>query len=174
MPSSRPTCWLARGLGHTVVTATCGSQVLLKHLAGVHAAQAQRPQCRPSSVVGAGCRHFHKGDNCANAPLTSVSGSVRLIVHSAGQLAAVNQYGAWLLHFRCMPTDGICHLRAAACSRLCRYYGMKQQLLESFGFGPDERFPVYPDRFPIQLLSYLRLSRIQDPGLFAKVGRLNT
>lgn len=47
---------------------------------------------------------------------------------------------------------------------------MKQQLLESFGFGPQERFPVYADRFPIQLLSYLRLSRIQDPGLFAKVG----
>ena len=46
---------------------------------------------------------------------------------------------------------------------------MKQQLLESFGFGPEERFPVYADRFPIQLLSYLRLSRIQDPGLFAKV-----
>jgi hypothetical protein len=50
-----------------------------------------------------------------------------------------------------------------------RYYGMKQQLLESFGFTTDERFPVYADRFPIQLLSYLRLSRIQDPGLFAKV-----
>jgi hypothetical protein len=46
---------------------------------------------------------------------------------------------------------------------------MKQQLLESFGFAPLERFPVYADRFPIQLLSYLRLSRIQDPGLFAKV-----
>lgn len=46
---------------------------------------------------------------------------------------------------------------------------MKQQLLESFGFAPQERFPVFADRFPIQLLSYLRLSRIQDPGLFAKV-----
>ncbi|KAF6255082.1 rubisco small subunit N-methyltransferase [Scenedesmus sp. NREL 46B-D3] len=50
-----------------------------------------------------------------------------------------------------------------------RYYGMKQQLLESFGFAAEERFPVYADRFPIQLLSYLRLSRIQDVGLFAKV-----
>jgi hypothetical protein len=47
---------------------------------------------------------------------------------------------------------------------------MKQQLLESFGFAAEERFPVYADRFPIQLLSYLRLSRIQDVGLFAKVG----
>eukprot|EP00879_Flechtneria_rotunda_P015067 GHRR01015744.1.p1 GENE.GHRR01015744.1~~GHRR01015744.1.p1 ORF type:complete len:507 (+),score=158.49 GHRR01015744.1:326-1846(+) len=50
-----------------------------------------------------------------------------------------------------------------------RYYSMKAQLLESFGFGPEERFPVYADRFPIQLLSYLRLSRIQDPGQFAQV-----
>eukprot|EP00882_Tetradesmus_deserticola_P007360 GHRQ01007754.1.p1 GENE.GHRQ01007754.1~~GHRQ01007754.1.p1 ORF type:complete len:476 (+),score=189.66 GHRQ01007754.1:146-1573(+) len=50
-----------------------------------------------------------------------------------------------------------------------RYFGMKQQLLESFGFAAEERFPVYVDRFPIQLLSYLRLSRIQDVGLFAKV-----
>eukprot|EP00878_Enallax_costatus_P003647 GHUV01003861.1.p1 GENE.GHUV01003861.1~~GHUV01003861.1.p1 ORF type:complete len:495 (+),score=148.67 GHUV01003861.1:1566-3050(+) len=50
-----------------------------------------------------------------------------------------------------------------------RYFGMKQQLLESFGFTAQERFPVYADRFPIQLLSYLRLSRIQDSGLFAKV-----
>jgi hypothetical protein len=52
---------------------------------------------------------------------------------------------------------------------------MKQQLLESFGFAAEERFPVYADRFPIQLLSYLRLSRIQDVGLFAKVraGRPN-
>jgi hypothetical protein len=48
---------------------------------------------------------------------------------------------------------------------------MKQQLLESFGFAAQERFPVYADRFPIQLLSYLRLSRIQDVGLFAKVRR---
>lgn len=47
---------------------------------------------------------------------------------------------------------------------------MKQQLLESFGFSAQDRFPVFADRFPIQLLSYLRLSRIQDPGLFAKVG----
>lgn len=49
---------------------------------------------------------------------------------------------------------------------------MKQQLLESFGFAAQERFPVYADRFPIQLLSYLRLGRIQDPGLFAKVQQL--
>lgn len=51
-----------------------------------------------------------------------------------------------------------------------RYYGLKQQILESFGFSAAEAFPVFADRFPIQLLAYLRLSRIQDPGLLAKVG----
>ncbi len=51
----------------------------------------------------------------------------------------------------------------------CRYFSMKQQLLESFGFAAQDRFPVFADRFPIQLLSYLRLTRIQDPLLFAKV-----
>ncbi|KAF8071199.1 setd3 [Scenedesmus sp. PABB004] len=62
-----------------------------------------------------------------------------------------------------------CCMFPAALVPADRYYGMKAQLLESFGFGPAESFPVYADRFPIQLLSYLRLSRIQDPGLFAKV-----
>jgi len=51
---------------------------------------------------------------------------------------------------------------------------MKQQLLESFGFGAQDRFPVFADRFPIQLLSYLRLTRIQDPLLFAKVGQADS
>ena len=37
------------------------------------------------------------------------------------------------------------------------------------GFGSEQQFPVYADRFPIQLLAYLRLSRIQDPAMFAKV-----
>lgn len=46
---------------------------------------------------------------------------------------------------------------------------MKSQVLESFGMGPAENFPVYADRFPIQLLAYLRLSRIQDPAQFAQV-----
>ena len=54
-----------------------------------------------------------------------------------------------------------------------KYYSLKQQVLESFGFGPSEQFPVYADRFPLQLLAYLRLSRIQDPGLLAKVSCKN-
>lgn len=48
---------------------------------------------------------------------------------------------------------------------------MKQSLLESFGFSAPDKFPVFADRFPIQLLSYLRLTRIQDPLLFTKVGQ---
>ncbi|KXZ52752.1 hypothetical protein GPECTOR_8g143 [Gonium pectorale] len=50
-----------------------------------------------------------------------------------------------------------------------RYYMMKSQILESLGFAPTERFPVYADRMPIQLLAYLRLSRVADPALLAKV-----
>lgn len=50
-----------------------------------------------------------------------------------------------------------------------RYYEMKSQILESVGFAPKERFPVYADRMPNQLLAYVRLARVQDPALFAKV-----
>lgn len=51
----------------------------------------------------------------------------------------------------------------------CRYYQSKEQLLAAMGFGSPERFPVYSDRFPIQLLAYLRLSRIQVGCLGAVV-----
>lgn len=50
-----------------------------------------------------------------------------------------------------------------------RYYSMKAQILETLGMGPKEAFPVYADRMPIQLFSYLRLARVSDPALFAKV-----
>lgn len=50
-----------------------------------------------------------------------------------------------------------------------RYFIMKSQILESIGFSAKDRFPVYADRMPIQLLAYIRLSRVQDPALFAKV-----
>ena len=46
---------------------------------------------------------------------------------------------------------------------------MKEQVLGSLGYSAAETFPVYADRFPLQLLSYLRLSRVQDVGLLAKV-----
>ena len=43
------------------------------------------------------------------------------------------------------------------------------QILESLGFNAKEVFPVCADRMPLQLLAYLRLSRVADPALFAKV-----
>lgn len=50
-----------------------------------------------------------------------------------------------------------------------RYFMMKSEILQSLGFSATEQFPVYADRFPNQLLAFLRLSRISDPALFAKV-----
>ncbi len=44
------------------------------------------------------------------------------------------------------------------------------QILESMGLQAKERFMVYADRMPTQLLAFLRLSRLSDPALFAKVG----
>ncbi|KAJ9518692.1 hypothetical protein QJQ45_018734 [Haematococcus lacustris] len=49
-----------------------------------------------------------------------------------------------------------------------RYFQMKTQILEELGFSNEEQFPVFADRFPQQLLAYLRLSRVADPALFAK------
>ncbi len=43
------------------------------------------------------------------------------------------------------------------------------QVLDQLGFAPKDAFPVYADRMPNQLLAYLRLARLQDPALFAKV-----
>lgn len=50
-----------------------------------------------------------------------------------------------------------------------KYYPMKQQILDSMDLGREEQFPVYLDRFPNQLLAFVRLARLQDPVLFAKV-----
>lgn len=50
-----------------------------------------------------------------------------------------------------------------------RYFQMKSQILESLGLSATEQFPVFLDKFPNQLLAYLRLSRVSDPALFAKV-----
>ncbi|KAG1670765.1 hypothetical protein FOA52_013992 [Chlamydomonas sp. UWO 241] len=50
-----------------------------------------------------------------------------------------------------------------------KYFVMKQQILESMGFETKQIFPVYLDRMPNQLYAYVRLSRVMDPALFAKV-----
>ena len=46
-----------------------------------------------------------------------------------------------------------------------RLFTAKKQVLEGIGFtAADQYFPVYEDRMPTQLYSYLRFSRVQDPG----------
>ena len=48
-------------------------------------------------------------------------------------------------------------------------YLPKKQIVEQFGFTDDMRFPVYPDRTPVQMLAYCRLARVQDPADLAKI-----
>eukprot|EP00798_Chlamydomonas_sp_ICE-L_P020004 gene20004-26717_t len=50
-----------------------------------------------------------------------------------------------------------------------KYFMMKSQILESFGLSSNQNFPVYADRMPNQLFAYLRLVRVADPALFAKI-----
>ena len=47
---------------------------------------------------------------------------------------------------------------------------MKKQILEGLGLTTPQAFPITREGFPQQLLSYLRLARLQDPAEFAKVG----
>lgn len=46
---------------------------------------------------------------------------------------------------------------------------LKSQILQMANFQDEQTFPLYIDRFPTQLLSYMRLARLQDTGLFAKI-----
>jgi hypothetical protein len=50
-----------------------------------------------------------------------------------------------------------------------RYYQMKESILEALGFAANFSFPIFADRMPVQLLAYVRLARVEDPALFAKV-----
>ncbi|CAD7695760.1 unnamed protein product [Ostreobium quekettii] len=45
----------------------------------------------------------------------------------------------------------------------------KKQILEGLGLQAKQSFPIYEDKMPAQLLSYLRLSRVQDAAQLAKV-----
>ncbi len=46
-----------------------------------------------------------------------------------------------------------------------RLFSAKKQVLEGMGFTAENQyFPVYEDRMPTQLYSYLRFARVQDPG----------
>ncbi|MCO5568958.1 hypothetical protein L7F22_022661 [Adiantum nelumboides] len=46
---------------------------------------------------------------------------------------------------------------------------LKSQILQVANFQDEQSFPLYLDRFPTQLLSYMRLARLQDVGLFPKI-----
>lgn len=46
---------------------------------------------------------------------------------------------------------------------------LKQQILQQAMLDSPQTFPLYLDRFPTQLLTYMRLSRLQDPALFPKI-----
>ncbi|KAH7299686.1 hypothetical protein KP509_24G024400 [Ceratopteris richardii] len=46
---------------------------------------------------------------------------------------------------------------------------LKSQILQAANFQDEQSFPLYNDRFPLQLLSYMRLARLQDPALLAKI-----
>lgn len=48
-------------------------------------------------------------------------------------------------------------------------YSAKRTIVEAYGLSDQQEFPVYRDRFPIQLLAYLRLARVQDTGELMKV-----
>ncbi|EIE20473.1 rubisco small subunit N-methyltransferase, partial [Coccomyxa subellipsoidea C-169] len=50
-----------------------------------------------------------------------------------------------------------------------RLFSVKKQILESLGFDIVQEFPIFRDRMPTQLLAYLRLARLTDPALLAKV-----
>lgn len=50
-----------------------------------------------------------------------------------------------------------------------KLYSFKKQILEDKGLSTKQSFPIYADRIPRQLLSFLRLSRVQDPSDFFKI-----
>ncbi|KAI8470254.1 MAG: rubisco small subunit N-methyltransferase [Monoraphidium minutum] len=97
-----------------------------------------------------------------------------VVLANAGQEVLLNDgrpNGEMLLCFGTVQDSNLadCLYFDAELVRADKYYTSKEQLMTSMGMTTKERFPVFADRFPIQLLAYLRLSRIQDPALFAKV-----
>mgnify|MGYP006438883741 CR=1 FL=1 len=58
-----------------------------------------------------------------------------------------------------------CVFAAASCTQTDRLYEAKRQILEGMGMSAEvQSFPVFADRMPMQLLAYMRLARVQDPG----------
>ncbi|GMH33200.1 hypothetical protein BSKO_01034 [Bryopsis sp. KO-2023] len=50
-----------------------------------------------------------------------------------------------------------------------RLYMAKREILETMDLQPVQKFPVYENRMPIQLLSYVRLSRVGETGQLTRV-----
>eukprot|EP01023_Acetabularia_acetabulum_P050476 TRINITY_DN5467_c0_g2_i1.p1 TRINITY_DN5467_c0_g2~~TRINITY_DN5467_c0_g2_i1.p1 ORF type:complete len:478 (-),score=78.38 TRINITY_DN5467_c0_g2_i1:17-1450(-) len=50
-----------------------------------------------------------------------------------------------------------------------KLYRMKKEILQNYGLQTSQQFPIMEDRIPLQLLSYLRLSRISDAAQIAKI-----
>lgn len=48
-------------------------------------------------------------------------------------------------------------------------YRAKREVLEALGLEPKQSVPIFKDKIPGLLLSYLRLSRVQDPTQLMKV-----
>lgn len=117
--------------------------------------------------------------NPCNLTLIALVGSdSRLFAHSEGQELLLNDgrpNGEMLLSTGTVQENNKSDFLLFPTSLVPadRYYTMKSEILESVGLAPKELFPVFADRFPNQMLSYLRLARVQDPGLFAKVRGLH-
>ncbi|KAK9790329.1 hypothetical protein WJX73_000550 [Symbiochloris irregularis] len=63
------------------------------------------------------------------------------------------------------PND--CLYIEASLVRSDRLFQAKQEILQSQGLGLKELYPVYQDRMPVQLMAYLRLSRMQNAAELA-------
>lgn len=50
-----------------------------------------------------------------------------------------------------------------------RLYAMKEEIASAMGLSATMEFPIYEDRLANQHLAFLRMARITDPALFAKV-----
>jgi histone-lysine N-methyltransferase SETD3 len=50
-----------------------------------------------------------------------------------------------------------------------RLYTMKEEVATAMGFSSSVDFPIFEDRFTMQHLAYLRMSRLTDPAQMAKV-----
>lgn len=74
---------------------------------------------------------------------------------STGSLEEDNPSDCVELEVDLVPTDGL--------------YKAKMQILEELGLQSKQSFPIYRDKIPGLLLSYLRLSRVQDPTKLMKV-----